>query len=187
MRIDVWTDLGDSSCWELRAHLREALAQFPHAPDVAVVGHAFENDRRATTTNTFDAHRVVHLARARDLEEQVTDALLLAGSGGSPLGDRAVLTEVAVGAGLDRYEVTAMLDSDDFGYQVREDEAIAAEIGISEAPFVVLDQKYALVGDQPTDVLLDAIAQVWEDQGTAPTERVGAGCGGGCGDCMCGA
>jgi predicted DsbA family dithiol-disulfide isomerase len=188
VRIDVWSDLTGPTSWELRANLRDALAQFPHAAHVLLVDHAFESDRHADAANTFDAHRVAKFAQTHGVGAAVTDHLMSAGSSGTPLGDRATLVSLASTAGLDPAEVSAMLDSDDYGYQVREDEAIAAEIGITQAPFVVLDQKYALSGTRPVEELVNALAQVWEDRGTAPTERESGGCGGGsCGECMYGA
>ncbi len=156
------------------------------AAAAAAVGLDFQW-QRTVSGNSFDAHRLLHYARSLGSEREVTDRVMRAWySEGAPIGQRSVLTDLAGDAGLDRPAVATMLESDDFGREVREDEAIAAQIGITSVPTFVLDRKYAVVGAQPVETLLAALAQVWEDRGTAPTEREGAGCGGeGCDGCGC--
>lgn len=155
------------------------------ARTAAEVGLDFRWDL-ARGGNSFDAHRVIHFARAQGLEEAVTARIMRAWyTEGEAIDDHATLIRLGVEAGLDEAEVSALLDGDDCGFQVREDEALAAEIGISSVPTFVLDQKYAVVGAQPVPVLRNAIAQVWELQGTEPEPAGAGGCG--CGGCGCGA
>ena len=80
-----------------------------------------------------------------------------------------------------------LLAGDDYGIDVRTDLALASQIGITAVPTFVLDQKYGVSGAQPVEVMLGAIRQVWELQGTEP-EPVGdaGGCGGGCCGGACG-
>lgn len=163
--------------------IEQTIAQHEHmAADAAKVGLDF-NWEKVVGSNSFDAHRVIQFARVQDLEGPVTERIMRGWySEGAAIGERDELIELAVDGGLDRVEVTQMLESDAFGREVREDEALANEIGISSVPTFVLDQKYAVVGAQPVDVLRDAIAQVWERRGEAPEQRAG-----GCGGCGCGA
>ena len=63
---------------------------------------------------------------------------------------------------------------------MRTDVALATQIGITAVPTFVLDQKYSVSGAQPVEVLLDALRQVWDLQGTEPEVAQGGGCGGGC-------
>ena len=80
-----------------------------------------------------------------------------------------------------------MLEGDDFGIDVRTDEALATQIGITSVPTFVLDQKYGVTGAQPVDAMLQAIRQVWDLQGTEPEmPAAGGGCGGGCCGGACG-
>ena len=85
-------------------------------------------------------------------------------------------------AGLHAGEVRSVLESDDFGQDVRTDLALAAQIGITAVPTFVLDQKYGVSGAQGVEPMLQAIRYAWEDQGNRP-EPVSGGCcgGGGCG------
>lgn len=166
--------------------VEQIVAQHEHmATSASAVGLDF-NWEKAVPSNSFDAHRVIHFARTKGLEPQVTDRVMRGWySEGAPIGERDALIELAVDGGLDRGEVSEMLAGEDFGREVREDEALADEIGITSVPTFVLDQKYAVVGAQPVDVLRNALAQVWEERGKPAEQPAGGGCG--CGGCGCGA
>lgn len=148
------------------------------AQEAAAVGLDFQW-QRLVGGNSYDAHRLVHLARSLDLEEPVTARVLRAWySEGAAVGDHETLVRLGVEAGLEEPAVRDLLAGDDFGIDVRTDEALAAQIGVTNVPMFVLDQKYGVTGAQPVEVLLQAIRQVWDLQGTEP-EMTG-GCGGGC-------
>lgn len=156
------------------------------AADAAAVGLDFQWDK-VVGGNSFDAHRVLHLARARGLEKPVTDRLMRGWySEGAALGDTDTLVRLAVEGGLGEKDVRETLGSDAYGYDVRADEATANQIGITAVPTFVLDQKFAVTGAQPVEGLVRALELTWEDRGNAPEAR-GGGCGGCEGGCACGA
>jgi predicted DsbA family dithiol-disulfide isomerase len=133
----------------------------------AAVGLDFRFDR-ARSGNTFDAHRVLHLARQSGQQDDVLDALFRAYfTDGEPIGDRAALTRVAAGAGLDASEVAVMLESDRFAADVRGDESEARALQVSAVPFFVIDRRYAVAGAQPTDVLLGVLRRAWSEREVA--------------------
>ena len=75
---------------------------------------------RARRGNTFDAHRVLHMAQAEGRQADMMDRLLAAYfSEGEPIGDRDALARVAGAAGLDAAAVGAMLAGDDYAADVR--------------------------------------------------------------------
>lgn len=151
------------------------------AADAAEVGLDYQWEK-VVSGNSYDAHRLVHLARFQGIEEQVTDRIMRAwASEGASIGDQEVLLDLAVEAGLDEVAVRGVLESDSFGQEVRSDLALAQQIGITSVPTFVLDQKFGVPGAQPVDVMLNAIRYAWEDQGST----AGGGCG--CGGCGCGA
>ena len=126
--------------------------------------------------NTFDAHRLVHLAGRHGLADAMKERLFGAYfTEGLPVGDRTTLAGLAIEVGLDAGEVAAVLDGADFGDEVRGDEARAAELGVSGVPFFVIDEAYGISGAQPADVLLGAMERVWsesqdpEDSAQAPS------------------
>ena len=71
-------------------------------------------------------------------------------SEGRAISDRETLVELATRAGLDADEARAMLESDRFTAEVREDERLAAGFGISGVPFFVLDRHSACPARSPS-------------------------------------
>lgn len=129
--------------------------------------------------NTFDAHRLLHLAHRRGRQGELKEALLAAYfTAGRAIAEPSVLVEVAEEAGLDRAEVQAVLESDDHAEAVRRDEEDAYSLGISGVPFFVLDRAFAVAGAQESDVMLDALRRAWAR--AHPLERVGGDAGAGC-------
>jgi predicted DsbA family dithiol-disulfide isomerase len=115
--------------------------------------------------NTFDAHRVLHLAGERGIQDAVKERLLRAYmTEGQPIGDRETLARLAGEAGLDAGEVRAMLASDAHTRAVREEEAAALELGIGGVPFFVIDGRYGVSGAQPAELLLEALTVAWNER-----------------------
>jgi predicted DsbA family dithiol-disulfide isomerase len=126
--------------------------------------------------NTFDAHRLLHLAAERGRQHELKDGLFRSYfTDGRPVADRGALAEVAEAAGLDRAEAEAVLEGDAYAAAVREDEEQAYSLGISAVPFFVLNRKYGVPGAQDPEVLLDALRKAWTD--AHPLEEIGAGPG----------
>ena len=138
--------------------------------------------------NTFDAHRVVHLAADRGLADAAHERLMRAYfTEGLAVGDRETLVGLATDIGLEAEVVREMLDSDDYGNHVRSDEATAKMLGIESVPFFVLDRKYGVSGAQPVEVFAQALETAWATRHEVPEPvAVGGGCGGGCGAGGCG-
>ena len=57
-----------------------------------------------------------------------------------------------------------MLAGDRDADEVRADEREAQELGITGVPFFVVDRRYAVSGAQPSDLLLQALEQVWAER-----------------------
>lgn len=116
--------------------------------------------------NTFDAHRLLHLAADRGIQGQVKQRLLTGyHAEGVSIADHDALTELAVDAGLDRDEVRRVLAGDAYTEAVRADEAQARDYGITGVPFFVLDARAGISGAQPSEHLLQALRQVHADGG----------------------
>jgi predicted DsbA family dithiol-disulfide isomerase len=113
---------------------------------------------------TFDAHRVIHLAADRGVQDAVKEQLLAAYQcNGEPIGDHEVLVRAAIAGGLDEAEVRAVLAGSQYEDEVRNDEREAEQIGVGGVPFFVFDRRYAVSGAQSPDVLLDALERAWAD------------------------
>jgi predicted DsbA family dithiol-disulfide isomerase len=129
--------------------------------------------------NTFDAHRLLHLAEVRGLQDAVKERFLLAYmSEGEAIGDPEVLQRLATEAGLPAEDVRAVLSSDTYAAEVREDEREAHELGINGVPFFVFDERLALSGAQPAELFLSALKQAFADRAAQPESfQEGAVCG----------
>jgi predicted DsbA family dithiol-disulfide isomerase len=113
---------------------------------------------RARRGNTFDAHRVLHMAHAAGVQDAVADRLMSAYFGeGEPIGDPAALAAAAGRGGLDPAAVSAMLAGDDYVMDVRADENDALELGISSVPFFVFNRRYGLAGAHPPDAIVETV------------------------------
>ena len=117
---------------------------------------------RARPGNTFDAHRLIHLAGERGVQEAVKERFLRATfTDGEPIGDHGALLRLAVEAGLPQDEAASVLESDTYAAEVRADERLALEFGITAVPFFVVDRTFGVPGAQPPDVILGALERAW--------------------------
>ena len=108
--------------------------------------------------NTFDAHRLQHLAAEHGAGDALHERLFRAYlTEGEALGDREVLARLASEVGLDAAEVRALLAGDDRADAVRADEAAADVLGIHAVPHFRFGDRLGLSGAQPPDVLLHAL------------------------------
>jgi predicted DsbA family dithiol-disulfide isomerase len=117
---------------------------------------------RAQSGNTFDAHRVLHMAGEKGVQGAVKERFLRAYmTEGEPIGEAEALARLAAEAGLDRDEVRDALASDKYASDVRADEQEAGRLGIHGVPFFVIAGRIGVSGAQSPEVLLGALTQGW--------------------------
>ncbi len=163
--------------------LAQAQEMITRMVDVAQADGLDFDFERIRPGNTFDAHRVLHLAAERRVQGAVKERFLRGYlTEGEPIGDPETLVRLASSAGLDADEVRAVLTSDRFGAEVRVEEGRATELGIRGVPFFMVGGRYAASGAQPANVLLGALTQAWNELGAMPDLLAeGASCtAGGC-------
>jgi predicted DsbA family dithiol-disulfide isomerase len=128
--------------------------------------------------NTFDAHRLVHFAAERGLQDAVKERFLRGYlSEGEAIGEPEVLVRLAAEAGLSGEEVRGLLASDAHAGAVRADELRAQELGIRGVPFFVLAERYAVSGAQPVELFSSALRQARDELAQATPFEEGAACG----------
>ena len=128
--------------------------------------------------NTFDAHRLLHLARERGVQDAVKERFLRGYmSERQPIGEHDVLLRLSAEAGLDAEEVRSTLASGRFAAEVREEEEVAHRLGIHGVPFFVLGGTLGVSGAQPADAILGALEQAWGKVGPSSEAAEGAACG----------
>jgi predicted DsbA family dithiol-disulfide isomerase len=156
----------------------EALAAQQRLTDVAAgEGLAFRFDL-ARGGNTFDAHRVVHLAAAHGLQDAMKERIMRAYlEEGELVSSPEVLERLAVEVGLDASDVRDVLAGDRYADAVRDDERTAAGLGIHAVPFFVVDRKLGASGAHPAEVLRDLLRQAWPGEPAVEVVADGANCG----------
>ena len=119
---------------------------------------------KAVLANSFNAHRLLHLAKkhhlANDLEELLFKAYLTEGKN---INDNNTLKELGVSVGLNEHDIDEVLNSDAYGNDVKQDIQNANSIGVQGVPFFVFDNKYAVSGAQPATAFLETLQKVWEE------------------------
>jgi predicted DsbA family dithiol-disulfide isomerase len=138
---------------QMNAHVSKLAAE---------VGLDF-NIEKAVVANSFNAHRLIQLAKSMDFDNEIEELLFTAYfTDGKNIDDPDVLAEIGLAAGLEKIAVESMLKSFDFSNEVRADEQIAQQIGINGVPFFIFDQKLAVSGAQSPETFLGAMQEAWD-------------------------
>ncbi len=121
----------------------------------------------ALSSNTVDAHRLLHLALEEGgprLQNALKEQLLLAYfTRTENVADPDVLRKVTADTGLDPARVDDVLGSTAYLDHVQGDVAQAQAYGISGVPFFVVDGKYGISGAQPPEVIGQVLEQAWSE------------------------
>lgn len=114
--------------------------------------------------NTFDAHRLLHYAASRQLDDAASERLMQGYFSESlPVGDIQALARLAPEFGITEKEALAVLESDAYANNVRADEARAADFGITGVPCFVIDENIMIAGAQSVEVFSETLQQAWQE------------------------
>lgn len=143
--------------------LEESKLMHQHVVDrAAEVGLTYNYDK-AIIANSFDAHRLLHLAKRNGKGNELKEKLLAAYfTEGKDFGDKQVLTQLGLEVGLNEPDIHTVLFTDMYSREVHSDVQEAQEIGVRGVPFFVFDRKYAVSGAQPIDAFIQTIQAVLE-------------------------
>ena len=124
----------------------------------ARAGIAFAFDRIEVQPNTVDPHRLMHRAGELGIQDAMAESLF-AGYflEGRNLTDPATLTELAQRAGMNRDEAQRYIASDEDRALVKQQDEHARRIGVEGVPFFIFNQRLAVSGAHPAEVLVDAM------------------------------
>ena len=152
--------------------LEEVQRMFEHVTAVAARdGLAYDFDS-VLAFNSYDAHRLTHLARelgGADLAERTLEVLYSAHfERGADLGVDDALVAVAREAGFaqaghDDDAVAVFLAGDAQSDAVDADIAAARELGVTGVPFFVVDRRYAVSGAQPAEMFTQLLDAGWRE------------------------
>lgn len=135
------------------AEVREMTA---HVSELAAAeGLTYDFDH-SVMVNTFDAHRLTHLAKAQGLGGEMHERLLRAQLvEGATLNDVDTLVRLSEDIGVEGAH--RVLTSDEYAADVENDIREARMLGATGVPFFVLDRRYGVSGAQPVEAFASAL------------------------------
>ena len=133
---------------------------------------------RARGGNTFDGHRLIHLAAAHGLQDAMKERLLRAYfAEGELVSDRPTLVRLGTEVGVPADEIEQMLAGETDTSEVRDDERTAARLGISAVPTFVVDRALGASGAHPPEALLELLREGWAQRPLTTVAADGESCG----------
>jgi predicted DsbA family dithiol-disulfide isomerase len=119
--------------------------------------------------NTFDGHRLVHLAAAHGRQDATKERLFRAYfAEGELISDHATLERLGAEVGLPADEIRDVLLTERYAEEVRDDERTGQAAGITAVPCFVIDRRYGASGAQPPETLLEFLEHGWAQREAAP-------------------
>lgn len=126
------------------------------------VGLAYDFDK-AVVANSFDAHRLIQLAKTKNKGDLAEEHLFKAYfTEGKNIADHSTLMEIGVSIGLNAEDVKQMLEGNKYAQNVKEDIDESQQIGVRGVPFFVFNRKYAVSGAQESDTFLEVLQKAWD-------------------------
>jgi predicted DsbA family dithiol-disulfide isomerase len=142
-----------------KAQVKAMTAQVAALAEAEGLHYDFDH---AVSINTFDAHRLIHLADAHGLGGQAHERLMRANLIEGATLDTPTLVRLGAEIGVPAAEAQRVLDGDDYTADVRNDIRQAQLYGASGVPFFVLNQAYGVSGAQSSDVFLQALRTAYQ-------------------------
>ena len=116
------------------------------------------NFEKSVVANSFDAHKLIQLAKSKELGGVAEEVLFKAYfTNGKDMSDHSTLIELGKKIGFDEQEVISALDSEIFEAKVNAYISEGYQIGVTGVPFFVFDRKHAISGAQPIETFLNAL------------------------------
>jgi predicted DsbA family dithiol-disulfide isomerase len=126
--------------------------------------------------NSFDAHRLLHLAAKHGLQNEMKERLQKGYfTDGLAYSDPETLIQLGVEVGLDADETRKVIESQEYTNEVNADVRRARMLGINGVPFFLFDEKYAVSGAQPAELFMTALERTWADSHPIVEVMGGAG------------
>ncbi len=123
------------------------------------------NFDKAIVANSYDAHRLIQLAKSKNFGDAAEESLFKAYFiEGKDIANHEMLINLGKEIGLDASSIKTMLESNQFSDEVERDSYEAVQIGVSGVPFFVIDGRYAISGAQPVPVFLQTLQKAFENR-----------------------
>lgn len=182
MKTDKTTNVYDYLAKRKNISREASIKMHDHVSGMAREAGLDYHFETAVIANSFDAHRLIQLAKQFGVGDAAEERLFKAYfTQGMDISDRLTLIVLGDEIGLDGKLVKQMLDSDAFADEVRYDQKQATDIGINGVPFFIINDRWAVSGAQPSSTFLQALNKGWEEYerenpGVATESPEGATC-----------
>jgi len=132
-------------------------------------GIDFAFDAIQVQPNTINAHRMLQFAAERGKQDEMAEVIFRRYFlEGADLSDTQTLADMAQQAGLNRAEAAAYLASDANSELIKEQDRRARAIGVEGVPFFIFNQRLALSGAQPPEVIVETMEKALEEVAATP-------------------
>jgi len=132
-------------------------------------GIEFRFDAIQRQPNTVDAHRLIHVSEDEGLQDMMVETLFRSYFlDAADLTSKEKLVDIAADAGMARQKIETYLESDADRLLIENADHRARTIGVQGVPFFIFDQKYAVSGAQPPEVLVDVMRKVRDEVAAPP-------------------
>jgi predicted DsbA family dithiol-disulfide isomerase len=123
-------------------------------------GLTFNFEKMEYAPNSLLSHRLIALTPAEN-KEAIIDALYAAYfEDGRNIGDLDTLLEIAAEVGLETADLRTSLAGTAARDEVLAEAQWAQQQGISGVPFFIFNNRYALSGAQPPEVILEVLNRI---------------------------
>jgi len=158
--VDVYDHLADikgmNRDWSVQIH--DQVTQ-----TAAEVGLVYNFDK-AVIANSFDAHRLIQLAKTHGLGDAAEEALFKAYfTEGVNISDHSALTAIGVSLGIASGEIESVLTTNAFSDEVKADGIRAQKLGIRGVPFFLINDQVTVSGAQSPGVFLNSLETAWQE------------------------
>lgn len=127
------------------------------------VGLDYDFDK-AVVANTLNAHRLLHFAKTKNLQNEMKERLLKAYfTEGHNVDDTDTLMSLGSQVGLDPQEIKEMLVSESYKEEVRHDIYEAQQLRIQGVPFFVFNRKYGISGAQQAEAFTQTLDKSYSE------------------------
>ena len=117
---------------------------------------------KSVVANSFDAHRLIQLAKVNDRADEMEERLFKAYfTEGKNIGDHETLLLLGTEIGLSSETIKKTLNGNEYADEVEKDIYEASRIGVRGVPYFVFNDRYAVSGAQPKETFLGALNKAW--------------------------
>lgn len=116
------------------------------------------NMEQAVVANSFDAHRLIQLAKKHQLGDAAEERLFMAYfTEGKDFSDTDTLVALGREIGLEESALAELVKGQAYASEVHRDIAEAEALGVNGVPFFVFDRRYGVSGAQASETFLQVL------------------------------